>query len=196
MSLFLVTAPEVEPVTAAEAKLHLRVDGSDEDELITALIVAAREYVENFTHRALIYQTWDLKLDGFPCWNEAIWLPKAPASSVTSVTYVDANGVTQTWSSSLYTTDFPTGVQARRGRIVPAYGQYFPDTRRVINAVTVQFVAGYGASGSAVPAGLKSAMKILIGTWFGPGRQGVQVGNIVNVIPQTVDSLLWPFKSF
>ena len=126
MSLFLVTAPTKEPVSLADAKTHLRVDVDDENDLIASLIVAAREYVETFTHRALVTQTWDLKLDQFPCRGEAIWLPKPPASSVTSITYTATDGTSTTWSSALYTTDLPTGPTARMGRITPAYGEYLP----------------------------------------------------------------------
>ena len=194
MTLTEVTAPATEPVTLAEAKLHLRVDTNDENDLVTALITAAREYAETFTHRALITQTWDLKRDEFPS-GDPIWLPKAPAVSVTSITYTDSAGTAQTWSSTLYTTDLPTGPWARRGRIVPGYGETYPSTRTVPNAVVVRFVAGYGAA-TAVPASIKAAMKILIGTWFGPGREHVNIGNIVTVVPQTVDALLWPYKAF
>ncbi len=42
-----------EPVSLAEAKLHLRVEHSDEDGYITALISSAREYAESFTNRLI-----------------------------------------------------------------------------------------------------------------------------------------------
>ena len=151
---------------------------------------AAREYGETFTHRAFITQTWDLKLDGFPCSDEAIRLPKAPLISVTSVTYLDSNGDSQTWSASLYTVDAPTGPKAERGRIVPNYGQYFPTTRDVVNAVTVRFVAGYGAA-SAVPRLVKTCLKEHI-------RASRIRGDSVEAMKTLdwVDRQLWGFKVF
>jgi len=145
VSLFLVTAPASEPVSLAETKLHLRVaaDVTAEDDLIAGLIVAARDYAETVTHRALPLQTWDLKLDGFPDDGGPIWLPKAPTVSVTSVTYVAQDGTSTVWSAALYTTDLPTGPKARAGYLEPAYGQVYPSTRDVPNAVVVRFVAGY-----------------------------------------------------
>jgi uncharacterized phiE125 gp8 family phage protein len=150
VSLSLVTAPTAEPVALADVKLHLRI-GSDvtaEDDLLAGLIVAARDYVESFTHRALPLQTWDDKRDAFPSDGGPIWLPKAPAVSVTSVTYIATDGVSTVWSSALYTTDLPTGPKARAGGLVPAYGEVYPSTRDVPNAVIVRFVAGY--AGTAV----------------------------------------------
>lgn len=165
------------------------------DPYVIALIQAAREYCETFTHRAFITQTWDLKLDAFPCYDEAIWLPKAPAVSVTSVTYTATDGTSTTWSASLYTTDIPTGPLAGRARIVPAYAEYYPSTRDVVNAVTVRFVAGYGAA-STVPQSIKAAMKILMATWNDPGRTSVVIGASVQEVPRTIDALLWPYKAF
>lgn len=188
MALSLVTPPAIEPVSLADAKGQLRLSLTDDDTLITALIVAAREYVETFTHRALITQTWDDKRDGFPC--DTIWLPKPPLLMATPpvITYLDTNGATQTWSSSLYTVDAPAGPKARMGAIVPNYGQSYPSTRDVINAVTVRFVAGYGAAAADVPAGVKAAIKILVETWI--------TGGVGAPIPGAVDALLWPFKAF
>lgn len=194
-----MTAPALEPVSLADAKLHLRVDVADDDALIDQLIRAAREHAETFTHRALITSTWDLKLDAFPC-DGVIWLPKPPLVSVTSITYVDTAGVSQTWSSALYTVDAPSGPMARHGRVVPVYAEVFPSTRSVVNAVTVRYVAGYGATAALaaplVPASVKAAIKILVATWYGPGRQAVTVGSTTAVIPLTVEALLWPYKAF
>ena len=66
MSLQLVTAPTEEPVSLVEAKLHLRVDFSEDDLLITALIAAARQAAETLTGRQLVTARWKYILDSFP----------------------------------------------------------------------------------------------------------------------------------
>jgi hypothetical protein len=43
-----------EPVTLPEAKAWLRVDFTDDNDLITAMIKSARQSVEHFTNRALV----------------------------------------------------------------------------------------------------------------------------------------------
>ena len=196
MALFLVTAPAIEPVSLAEAKAHCRVDVADEDALIDTLRVAARQYVETFTRRPLITQTWDDKRDGFPCGSdEALELPLPPVSSITSVTYTATDGTSTVWSSALYTTDLPTGPKAEPARIVPIYGEVYPTTRSVINNVVIRFVAGYGSTAATVPASLRAAIKLLIGHWY-ERREPVNVGNIVTPIPLSIESLLWPYRAF
>jgi uncharacterized phiE125 gp8 family phage protein len=164
------------------------------DPQLRTWIAAARRLCETFTHRAFITQTWDLKLDEWPC-DRIIWLPKAPLISVTSITYTDTSGAVQTLSASLYTVIASAGPEADRGRIVPAYQAVWPQTRSIYSGISVRFVAGYGAAASAVPDGIKAAMKLLIGHWY-LHRESVNVGNISTVLPMTVESLLWPYKSF
>jgi uncharacterized phiE125 gp8 family phage protein len=196
MALSLVTAATDLPVTLAEVKAQCRVDASitDEDDLIDALRRAATEYVTTFTRRPCLLETWDDKRDGFPCADESIELPLAPVTAVTSVSYVDTNGDTQTWSTALYETDLPSQPQAARARIQPVYGGFYPSTRDVYNAVTVRFVAGY-ATVAAVPYGMKAAIKMLVAHWY-LRREPVNIGNIVSPIPLTIESLLWPYRSF
>lgn len=146
MSLSLVTEPTLEPISLTEAKLHCKVDHTADDALFPTYIQAAREYGEGATFRAFCRQTFDFKLDEFPYDGGALVLPKAPVRSITSITYLDTAGASQTWSSSLYLTDLPSGPKAQRARITPAYGESYPSTRDVINAVTVRFVAGYAGA--------------------------------------------------
>ena len=54
MPLQLVTPPAEEPVSLAEARLHLRVDFTDDDALITSLIAAARQAAETLTGRQFV----------------------------------------------------------------------------------------------------------------------------------------------
>src|SRR6185295_19907165 len=66
MPSILLTGPAVEPVTLAEAKLFLRVEHDDDDDLIAALVAGSRIHVEAQTRRALITQTWRLTRDAWP----------------------------------------------------------------------------------------------------------------------------------
>ena len=194
--LSLVTAPAVEPVTLLEAKSHVREETADNDALILTLIKAAREHVETFTRRALITQTWDLKLDAFPCgYLGRLTLPMAPVSAVSSISYLDTSGATQTWSSAYYRAVLFAGPKAPRSYIEPAYGYSYPSTLDVSAAATVRFVCGYGTDPSTVPAGVKAAIKLLVGHWF-ENRAAVNVGNLVTDLPRGVDALLWPYRSF
>ncbi len=188
MGLSLVTAPAAEPVTLAEAKLHLRQeDSTADDTLITALIVAARENVEQFTRRALIEQTWKLWLDEFPS-SGVIYLPKSPLRSVVAVTYVDGAGAVQT----LATTEYAIDTAATPGRIYLAYDKSWPSTRAIQDAVRVEFKGGYGTAATAVPEGIKAAMKLIIGDLY-ENRERTVVGTIANELP-AVDALLWPHR--
>jgi uncharacterized phiE125 gp8 family phage protein len=193
----------------ADASLGVQapITNTTADPALGQWITSAREFVESFTHRALITQTWDLQLDGFPLnWSTiqvdvrqvdggAIWIPKPPLISVTSVIYVATDGSTPTWAASNYTVDAPQGEKARMGRLVPAWSIYYPVTRSVPNAATVRFVAGYGAA-AAVPSALKSAMKLLIGNWYLNREAGEIIRGSADVLPFGVEALLWPFKAF
>jgi uncharacterized phiE125 gp8 family phage protein len=130
--------PAAEPLNLTEVKNHLRVEAAvtADDNLITALLTAAREYCEDFLNRALVTQTKRLTLDAFPA--AVIELPAPPVVSVSSITYIDTAGSTQTWTSSLYKVD----EKSEPARVTPAFGEIFPSTRREINAVAVTYLCG------------------------------------------------------
>ena len=130
--------PYAEPISLAQAKRQLRVDGTDDDTYITALIGAARDYVENSTNCQLVLASFEQQLDEFPC-HRLFCLDYPPLRKVTSIAYTDANGTAQTLSTSIYAVD--TGMLP--GQVSLTYGHVWPPTRCVPNAVTVSFQAGY-----------------------------------------------------
>ncbi len=87
MQLNLKTAPTVEPISLTEAKLHLKVDGSDDNTLISALIETARRLAEAETKRAFITQTWQMYLDSAAA---EIRIPKPPLQSIESIKVISA----------------------------------------------------------------------------------------------------------
>jgi hypothetical protein len=113
---------------------------------------------------------------------------------VTSISYVDTNGTTQTWSAALYQTDLPSGRKRRARESSRPMRSTTRSTRGVYNAVTVRFVAGTRPR-RPCPFGLKAAIKMLVAHWYAR-REPVNIGNLVTPIPLTIDSLLWPYKSF
>lgn len=157
MTTYRITAPATEPITLDDVKLSLRLDasvGALEDSLLTRLIRSARERAEHITGRAFITQTWGVVLDTFP---DAIELPITPASAVTSVKYLDVNNVEQTLNPADYVLD-NFGLTAY---IVPAYGKTWPSIYPEINAVRVQYTAGYG-NAAAVPECVKDWMYLIV----------------------------------
>lgn len=190
MSLKLITAPKASPIDLDDVKDHLRIDGVADDSMLQLWVDAATDVIEKATNRALITQTWNLRLDRFPFCGP-IWIPLQKLQSVTSLTYTDPDGTTQTMSSANYEVDFTEDY----AKIVLAYGQAWPSIRDKINAVTVQFIAGYGDSASAVPAGLRKALCFLIGHWY-ENREPVVVGTIASKVPDTLEPLIWSYKTF
>lgn len=193
--LSLYAAPAIEPVTVEEAKAHCRISVNDEDALLTRLIKVGRSMVEERTQRALITQTWDAKYDAWPCvgLGGAFELPLAPLQSVTSITYVDTDGTTQTWDSASYQVSAPSGPIADRGRVALAYGYYFPVLRTLtLDAVRIRFVCGYGTAASSVPEDLRTAILFLVHEMYDRRAETVQGQRSPNVI--AADALCAPFS--
>lgn len=168
--LTLVTAPAQPAIDReTEAKKHLRIDAgvNDENALLDALIRAAANYFERATNRLLITQTWKLTLDKFPGalagddW-PAIRLPHSPVQSITSISYVDTAGATQTLAAAKYLAE----LTSLPPRIAPAYGDIWPSTRLQPGAINVTYVAGYGATYTSVPEDDKAALKMLLAHWY------------------------------
>lgn len=199
MGYQLLTAPTVDPLSITEVKLHLRVDFADDDVLIGLLITAVRQYCEHLTARSLCTQKWALVMDCFPGslgyasnWGQpnslpgnAVLLEKGPVQSIDSITYIDMASATQTMASSDYVAD----MSGQLTRITPRFGKIWPIALPQIASATINFTAGYGVA-AAVPEGLKSWMKLRIGTLY-ENREEVISGRSVSIVALPfVDRLL------
>ena len=110
MTLALLTGPAAEPVTLAEARAHLRLDGTEENPLVEALIAAARAALEAETRRAFVTQSWRLTLDDWPA--DPVRLPLAPVAAVTAVKVASLSGAMLPIDPGFYETDSPANRRA------------------------------------------------------------------------------------
>lgn len=167
MGLALVAGPAAEILEISEARDHCRVDTSEQDANLGSYIRAARENFERISGRAFVTQTWDLTIDRDWPWSidmdthrheQLIELPRPPCQSVTSITYIDGSGNPQTLAANQYLVDATNVI----GRIYPAYGVTWPTVRCQAKAITVRFIAGFGAGGGGVPEDIRQATRLQV----------------------------------
>jgi len=182
----LKTDATVEPLTLAQLKAQLRVDGTDENDLITAFGKAARRLCERYMNRSCVSQTWTLKMDRFPS-GRCFRLPRSPLISVTHIKYQDEDDAQQTLDSSKYATDQAGSETPSRVYLVEEETSW-PDTLDEMNSVEVEFLTGYGTSADDVPETVKQAIRLLTGH-FMENREAV-AAMTVNELPFGVKVLL------
>jgi uncharacterized phiE125 gp8 family phage protein len=196
----IVEGPYDEPVTLTQAKAHLRVDTSDDDTYISALITAARQHAEDFCQRSFTQRRYRLTLDSFPVSRDyPIYLPMGPVQSVDHIKYYGTGSPSGlvTWSNEDYIVD-TSQVPAR---VTPATDGVWPsDVEQRIAAVQIQYVAGYQSDSSSptdyaanVPGPVKQGILMLIGHLY-ENRQDAVVGRIVSDMPFASQALLFPYR--
>ena len=105
--LVIQTAPTVEPLTAPELKVHLRIDDSVEDDYLDRLIKSTRKKFEESYWTQLCTATWDQYWDGFP---SVFRLRRPPVGTVASVKYTDVAGDEQTVATTVWEQGLINGV--------------------------------------------------------------------------------------
>jgi uncharacterized phiE125 gp8 family phage protein len=182
MAAILLTAPALEPVSLAEAKAFLRVEHDDDDDVITALLVGARIYVEAQTRRALITQSWRLVFDAWPP-SGRIEVRPGPLRSLNAARIYDADGD----SEALDVDDFIEEI-ARSGLAFPAWAMTPPG--RTSAGIELDVSVGYGDAAIDVPEPLRQAVRLLAAHWY--ENRGI-VG-AAPILPVTVPALLAPYR--
>lgn len=182
MALILTTAGP-SPVSLPEAKKQTRCEfHTDDDALLTGLTAAATEWVERHTGRSLAEHTWTLTLDSFA---EAIRLPMPPATGINSVTYIDADGATQTLASAVYRLYGAGGFDPF---VRPAWSTCWPVTADgEPDAVTIEYEAG-----AACPTPVKQAILLLVSHLYENREASTEAA--LKDIPFGVDALLKDYR--
>lgn len=174
MTVLQIQQPAVEPVSLADAKEHMRIDTSDEDGLISALIVAARSHVEAVTGVTMIHQTFRQYFSAWP--TAATPLARFPAVSVAAVTSYDSEGNPHDATASA-----EAMLPMQRPALVKLDASKVSLTGLGYNGIEIDFVAGYGETSVDVPPDLRRAVLMLVSHWYefrgaiDPHQQAVSV---------------------
>jgi uncharacterized phiE125 gp8 family phage protein len=175
MDFYTITVPPAElPVTLAEVKTYLRVTNSAEDGILSGLIQAVVNELENYTGRFFISRTvmgeYDrLEWSKFERFSFAE-LRRSPLGAVTSVSVIEDGGTTDV------TTDTELKDTAGYARVL--FPEMLPTPK--INEprpLQIVFTAGYGDA-TAVPEEIKTAIKMGVNFYFrNRGDCGAECGN-------------------
>lgn len=187
-----VTGVIKEPVTLTEAKDHLRVTHSAEDDLISRLISAARLHCERHLERGICLRT--VRAD-VPHFYDEFILPYRPIDALKYIKYYN------TASPSALTTLFAyDGIPLDqtysliKDVVRRSYGQTVPDVYPRADAVQITFDVGYSLNFATSPAthtipeNIIQAVLILVGDLY-ENRESQITGTIVSE-NKTVERLL------
>lgn len=208
MNPTITTPPAELPVNLDTVKSHLAITGTDDDPRILDLIATAADYVGLHFGIALLTTGYLYTLQAFgqarapdsDFWFSAvpygdrcgatITLPRGPLIAVQSVKYRDDDNVLQTISASNYQVD----TRSCPGRIVPMQSYQWPLPGPFINAVEIEFTAGYGPTAENVPPQIRHAITMLVGHWNESREAYVGSAFEMRTVPEGFDDLLGSFK--
>ncbi len=162
MNITVIVPPPFEPVSILEVYKQLRLDpdvssspaeiSHPDDAMLSAQIMAAREFVEIATRRSLVLQTLRLSCSGADArhgfrWrghSQPILLRRPPLVRVESVQYYDAANVLQMVDAAEY---YVTDDQVPELRFTSGFCLPYQTCERPY-ALRVEYVAGYAPDGS------------------------------------------------
>lgn len=189
MALLMTSGPAVEPISLAEAKAHLRVDGDADDPLITSLITTSRLQIETALSIALIAQTWSYFVDALPA-SGTIALPLRPVLSLDSVRLNQDDGGITTIPPATFTLD---GL-SNPPRVLQRQSWSASVPPRKTNAIEFSMTAGFSSAAASVPAPIRQALLQLVAHWY-EHRDPSEIGSSAARIPPAVSQLLAPWQS-
>ena len=182
----VLVANTTQLISTADAKLFLKVDINDDDDVINLLVKAATESAQEYTNRFFLSTTLEQYGTTFA---DIRSLFKSPVADLTHVKYYDTDNVQQTLSSSVY----QVTPAIEPSTLMLKVDQSYPDVADREDAVLVKYTVGYGTATTDVPYAIIQAVYLTIGHWY-QNRQEVVVGRIATEIPMGAKYLLDQYK--
>lgn len=179
----LVTPGATEVVTLVEAKAHLRVDGTDEDTLIQALINTATEQARQYTGRTILSGAWKTEFDFFPDSLKLDVMPIDVGSVVVKYNDEDKN------EQNLPDDNFFIRDPGTDAFATVEFKGSLPNVYDAPNSVWLEYNAGYGS----VPSPIKTAILMQVATLY-ENRQNEVIGSMPHPINNGTMSILFPYK--
>lgn len=182
---FVSGPPDVEPVSLADLKSHLRIDHDGDDATLQTLLATARDDVERQTGLALLRQTWRAVADRLPA-DRRLPLARFPVMRIVSVTAFGADGEGA---------EVPPG-EWRLDRFArpPAVGfDALAPAADLSNGIEVEYEAGHGDTGADVPDLLKRAILLLAAHLY-EHRSGSMTDGQGSAWPSGYERLIAPFR--
>jgi uncharacterized phiE125 gp8 family phage protein len=177
-SITVTTPPSGTLVSLAEIKSYLLIEHNQDDELLLALLASATEHAQRECGLYFLPQTVEVAYSERDLWKldekdrhgeeTRLEIPVWPMRSLTSISYLDTNGATQTWAADKW----QLWVAYRPPLLSPVYGERWPGLRRgAFRALWLSCAVG-AASASVVPDAAKQAIKLIVAQNYGNKGDG------------------------
>lgn len=187
MNFQRLTYPSTTILSLQEAKDHLRVTNTDDEPVIMDCIKAATGLVERYTNQFFLSGSCVVYLDAreFTAYNEIkIWA--YPVNEITSIKYLDTNGVEQTFAASNYSTDLSDSPARILSTTIATVKQ------NIVNAYRIYLNVGF-LNRDKIDPELLNWIKIFIG-FFYQTRQPEYTGQAVNEIAYKFQTALDKYR--
>lgn len=181
----LIDGPNMEPVSLEDMQTFLRVDQTEENVLIQALITSARLIIEAQVRRIFIGQTWRFVRNQWPP-DDHVPLPLGPVLNLIQVKVYNRNGIGSLVDASLY------GLDKTLQPPCVVLNQNIPIPGRPVQGIEIDVRLGYGETVADVPQPLRQAIKMLVARWF--ENRGDITDYAPPVLPGDVLALIAPYR--
>lgn len=179
---------DTSPVSLDAMKTYLRVDGTDEDALITGLMLAAVSYCQDVSNTTFVKSTISVTYADFPGSGiDALGTPAGspvPTGTALSITYTDEGGVEQTLTLS--GGDLVVAKYGQNVVVIPSAD--WPSDYDRTGPRQIELAYDVAADTANPGSQIQVAMQMLVGHWYNT-RDAVCDGN-PKEIPFGVKALL------